>query len=61
MRDLRRAERKRARVELKIKKKLLSGAAIAPGRFTVALRLRPGRKAGSTNPDDYDLILSQVN
>jgi len=61
MRELRNAERKRERVQLKLKKRLLAGDSIEPGRFTAELRLLLGRKIGSKNPDDYELVLIQVH
>jgi len=57
---LRREERKLANLRRAMKEQLLAGASIESGDVYAELRLLPGRDPSSTNPDDYDLILSYV-
>lgn len=44
----------------RLKEKLLAGARVEPGRLVAELRLLPGRSPVSTNPDDYELLLSRL-
>ena len=41
--------------------KLKPGQTMKSGGRLVYLKLRPGAKEGSTNPDDYDLVAEQIH
>jgi len=58
---LRREGRKLANLRRAMKEQLLAGASIESGDVYAELRLLPGRDPSSTNPDDYDPILSYVS
>ncbi len=55
---LRTQQRELDSVKREMKKQILAGATIEPG---VELRKLPGRDPSSKDPDDYDLIFSQVS